>query len=57
MNEAVHVIGASGRSGLAVCGALRAGGIAVVPVVRDAAKWRGSGTGVTYGQCLSMKNA
>ena len=40
---AVHVIGASGRSGLAVCRALAAAGLAVVPVVRDAAKWRATG--------------
>ncbi len=36
----VHVIGASGRSGLALCRALAADGVAVVPVVRDAGKWR-----------------
>ncbi len=41
----LHVIGASGRSGLAVCRALRGDGVAVVPVVRDAAKWRASGVG------------
>jgi uncharacterized protein YbjT (DUF2867 family) len=39
----VHVIGASGRSGLALCRALAADGVAVVPVVRDAAKWRAGG--------------
>ena len=33
------VIGASGRSGAALCRALLADGISVVPVVRDAAKW------------------
>jgi nucleoside-diphosphate-sugar epimerase len=42
----VHIIGASGRSGLALCRALLADGVAVVPVVRDAAKWRGSGIDV-----------
>jgi nucleoside-diphosphate-sugar epimerase len=42
----VHVIGASGRSGVALCRALTADGIAVVPVVRDSAKWRAGGTGV-----------
>jgi nucleoside-diphosphate-sugar epimerase len=41
--SAVHVIGASGRSGLAVCRALGADRVAVVPVVRDAAKWRAGG--------------
>jgi len=34
----VHVIAATGRSGLALCRALQAHGIPVVPVVRDAAK-------------------
>ena len=36
----VHVIGASGRSGLALARAL---GGRVVPVVRDAAKWAAGG--------------
>jgi nucleoside-diphosphate-sugar epimerase len=39
----VHVIGASGRSGLALCRALAAEGVAVVPVVRDVGKWRVGG--------------
>ena len=38
-NSPVHVIGASGRSGLALCRALAADGVEIVPVVRDAAKW------------------
>jgi nucleoside-diphosphate-sugar epimerase len=37
--EAVHVIGASGRSGSALCRALLAGHVGVVPIVRTAAKW------------------
>jgi uncharacterized protein YbjT (DUF2867 family) len=41
--NSVHVIGASGRSGLALCHALATDGVAVVPVVRDAAKWRATG--------------
>ena len=45
MDQHVHVIGASGRSGVALCRALRADGRSVVPVVRDAAKWRAVGTG------------
>ncbi len=45
MDQQVHVIGASGRSGVSLCRALRANGIAVVPVVRSAAKWRAVGTG------------
>ena len=39
----VHVIGASGRSGLALCRALVARGIGVVPVVRDPGKFAASG--------------
>ncbi len=39
----VHVIGASGRSGLAVCRALRAEGTPVIPVVRNAARWGATG--------------
>ncbi|MDE2006866.1 MAG: NAD(P)-dependent oxidoreductase [Rhodospirillales bacterium] len=35
----VHVIGASGRSGRALCGALLAAGTEPLPVVRDAARW------------------
>ena len=45
MTPPVHVIGASGRSGLSLCRALRADGVTVLPVVRDAAKWRAVGTG------------
>lgn len=43
MDEVVHVIGASGRSGLALCRALLAAGRGIVPVVRDAAKWHAAG--------------
>ncbi|HET6306786.1 MAG TPA: NAD(P)H-binding protein [Rhodopila sp.] len=43
MTDPVHVIGASGRSGLALCRSLLADGIPVVPVVRDPAKWAASG--------------
>lgn len=39
----IHVIGASGRSGLALCRALAVDSVKVVPVVRDAAKWRAGG--------------
>lgn len=39
----VHVVGASGRSGLALCRALVADGVQVVPVVRDAARWPAAG--------------
>ncbi len=39
MPELVHVIGASGRSGIALVRALLADGIAVRPVVRDLRRW------------------
>jgi len=39
----VHVIGASGRSGAALCHALLAEGVPFVPVVRDAARWANTG--------------
>jgi uncharacterized protein YbjT (DUF2867 family) len=42
----VHVIGASGRSGAALCRALLARGTGVVPVVRDAGRWAAAGIGV-----------
>jgi nucleoside-diphosphate-sugar epimerase len=43
MTDPVHVIGASGRSGLALCRSLLADGIPLVPVVRTPAKWLNSG--------------
>lgn len=43
MSDPVHVIGASGRSGQALCRALLADGVPVVPVVRDPAKWAQTG--------------
>ena len=39
----IAVIGASGRSGAALCSALAAAGEAYVPIVRDAAKWAALG--------------
>ena len=39
----VHVIGAAGRSGAALCRALLAQGTPVVPVVRDAQRWAATG--------------
>jgi uncharacterized protein YbjT (DUF2867 family) len=39
MDDRVHVIGASGRSGAALCRALRNAGHEFVPVVRNAARW------------------
>ncbi|MBB2158851.1 SDR family oxidoreductase [Gluconacetobacter sacchari] len=38
-----HVIGASGRSGAALCRALLDRGTPFIPVVRDAARWRATG--------------
>src|SRR3954469_23536756 len=35
----VHVIGASGRTGIALCRSLVADAVPVVPVVRNATKW------------------
>jgi uncharacterized protein YbjT (DUF2867 family) len=43
MTDLVHVIGASGRSGLALCRSLLQDGIRVVPVVRTPEKWLASG--------------
>jgi uncharacterized protein YbjT (DUF2867 family) len=39
----VHIIGASGRSGVALCRSLAADGVSYVPVVRSARKWRATG--------------
>ena len=50
MSDPVHVIGASGRSGLALCRSLLADGIAVVPVVRNPAKWDAAGLAGTAQQ-------
>ncbi len=36
----IHVVGASGRSGAALCRALLEDGVPIVPVVRSAARWR-----------------
>ena len=43
MTDPVHVIGATGRSGLALCRGLLAEGIPVVPVVRNPEKWAAAG--------------
>lgn len=42
----IHIIGASGRSGLALCRHLRAEGIAFVPVVRSGERWAAQGMGI-----------
>ena len=41
--DRVHVIGASGRSGAALCRSLLADGVPFVPVVRDPARWEATG--------------
>ncbi len=41
------IIGASGRSGAALCRSLIAHRVAIVPVVRDAAKWAAQGIALT----------
>lgn len=43
MPDPVHVIGASGRSGAALCRSLLADGIPFVPVVRSVARWAATG--------------
>lgn len=43
MPSVVHVVGASGRSGAALCRALLAAGITPVPVVRNPARWAATG--------------
>jgi len=43
MSPPVHVIGASGRSGAALCRALKLAGRDFGPVVRDAARWSATG--------------
>jgi len=42
-NRPVHVLGATGRTGRALCAALFAEGVPIVPVVRDAPRWQASG--------------
>jgi uncharacterized protein YbjT (DUF2867 family) len=46
MASRVHIIGASGRSGVALCRSLLADGVAFVPVVRNPATWAATGIGV-----------
>jgi nucleoside-diphosphate-sugar epimerase len=43
MTDPVHVIGATGRSGMALCRSLLDDSIPVVPVVRNPAKWEAAG--------------
>jgi nucleoside-diphosphate-sugar epimerase len=47
MPDPVHVVGASGRSGAALCRALLAAAIPVVPVVRSPPKWAATGIPVS----------
>lgn len=41
--DPIHIIGASGRSGAALCRSLLADGVPYVPVVRSAARWAATG--------------
>ena len=41
----IQIIGASGRSGTALCRSLQADGVGYVPVVRDTARWAATGLG------------
>jgi nucleoside-diphosphate-sugar epimerase len=43
MTDTIHIIGASGRSGLALSQALRAEGMAITPVVRSLQRWEATG--------------
>jgi uncharacterized protein YbjT (DUF2867 family) len=43
----VHIIGASGRSGTALCRSLVGDAVPLVPIVRNAAKWAATGIGVS----------
>jgi uncharacterized protein YbjT (DUF2867 family) len=43
MPPQVHIIGASGRSGVALSRSLLADGVPFIPIVRNAAKWAASG--------------
>jgi nucleoside-diphosphate-sugar epimerase len=43
MADRVHIIGASGRSGIALSRSLLADHVSLVPVVRNPAKWRSAG--------------
>jgi len=43
MDDRIHVIGASGRSGTALCRSLLDDGLAYVPVVRSIARWAATG--------------
>jgi nucleoside-diphosphate-sugar epimerase len=46
MADRVHIIGASGRSGIELSRSLLADHVSLVPVVRDPAKWQSAGIGV-----------
>jgi nucleoside-diphosphate-sugar epimerase len=41
----VHVIGANGRSGVALCRSLMVDDIGYIPIVRDPARWQATGLG------------
>jgi nucleoside-diphosphate-sugar epimerase len=57
MAPQVHVIGASGRSGSALCRSLLADGVSFVPVVRDPAKWVATGHGIVAARVADLTDA
>jgi uncharacterized protein YbjT (DUF2867 family) len=57
MAPQVHVIGASGRSGSALCRSLLADGISYVPLVRDSAKWTAMEHGIVTPRVADLTDA
>ncbi len=57
MAPQVHVIGASGRSGSALCRSLLADGISYVPLVRDSAKWTAREHGIVTPRVADLTDA
>ena len=57
MAPQVHVIGASGRSGSALCRSLLADGISYVPLVRDSAKWTAMEHGIVTPRVADLADA
>jgi uncharacterized protein YbjT (DUF2867 family) len=58
----VHIIGASGRTGAALCRSILADQVPLIPVVRNAARWAATGIGVTprtadLGNPAALRNA
>jgi uncharacterized protein YbjT (DUF2867 family) len=58
----VHIIGASGRTGAALCRSILADQVPLIPVVRNAARWAATGISVTprtadLGNPAALRNA